>query len=222
MISVHAFVSMNHVWQRVTPTLEQMVRWANRHYVSYAEPVNRMSGRSHNALVAETAFFVAARGMQIADAEAAATRELTSLPGGGDAADPQLTPHGQGEVRAIAERISAYSSDNLVSPECLVRVPGCGAVNTSLVDILDGNHLIEVKSVDRSFRGGDFRQLLTYSAMFYARSKSIDKVTVLNPRLGRYVTLQLQDLASGSSGKGSVLLMQDLVLELGGVQVSGV
>lgn len=119
----------------------------------------------------------------------------------------------------ICEVIQSYAnslSEVVFSPS----VPGCGVVDSSYADITSGTELIEVKAVSRSFRGVDFRQVLTYAAMFHSAGTKISEVALMNPRLANVVQISLDDIAASAAGCKSTELMHELVECMIGLQVS--
>ncbi|WP_459805024.1 hypothetical protein [Herbidospora sp. RD11066] len=120
------------------------------------------------------------------------------------------------QLCAAIQRYSAVNSNALF----LHRVPGCGVVDAATADIISGSELIEVKAVTRAFRALDFRQTLTYAAMYYASGFEVTRITLLNPRRGRFFSESLDLVASDSSGHGRVELMQHLISWMLGLQVS--
>jgi hypothetical protein len=123
------------------------------------------------------------------------------------------------EVYELRDRIDGYThwkSHTEFSPA----VPGCGVVDRSVADVIAGDELVEIKAVSRRFRSIDFRQVLTYSAMFYAAERKFTTVTILNPRGSYLISVSLDQLASSASGKSAVELLQELVGWMTGLQVS--
>jgi hypothetical protein len=80
--------------------------------------------------------------------------------------------------------------------------------------------LIEIKTVTRPFRALDIRQAVTYSAMLYASNYAVERITLLNPRRARFVSMSLDEIAAATRGDSRVALMQDLVECMVGLQVS--
>lgn len=88
-------------------------------------------------------------------------------------------------------------------------------------DLELGNMLVEVKYVDRSFRGTDFRQLLCYCGLrYFAEGTTYENVAVFNPLRGVAVQLGVEDLVSQASGRLPPELFQDMSYVLSSGEVS--
>ena len=65
----------------------------------------------------------------------------------------------------------------------LPRIPGCGFVNECAADLVIGDCLFEVKTVERNIAGKDIRQLLVYLALQSATDKKVWRdAGFFNPR----------------------------------------
>ncbi|MGW4956446.1 hypothetical protein ACWEPL_04390 [Nonomuraea sp. NPDC004186] len=123
------------------------------------------------------------------------------------------------EAYRICRTIRKYAAKDLgfvYSPS----VPGCGIVDRAIADIRRDHELIEVKTVTRPFRSSDFRQVLTYAAMYYASGVHIEEITLLNPRRGRYFKRPIDLVAHEACGLSGPELMQELVELMTGLSVS--
>lgn len=223
MISVSEFSKQSSVWSQAAPTLEQLVRWVNSNLLSIGSRIDISGPTDRNSLIAETAFQLASyRGQNplrpAEEAEAEARRLIIQLPRGASAF-AQLRPQEWHSATTISQVITNFVSRR-EAPQYSPRVPGCGVVDASNADVLAGSELIEVKTVNRQFRGSDYRQVLTYAAMLYASGTEVESVTLLNPRQGDAITLTLDHIAAGASGQSRVELMQDLVNFMIALQVS--
>jgi hypothetical protein len=210
VMTAREFAQQASIWHRVTPTLEQFTRWANRNVRPYSQPVLRSAApRKEAALVAELAFEMASSGGSPFDHQPA-TAEFVSRLAGGAPVDLIGKSNVQ-ETFQLRDNIAAFL--DLVPEEALFRprLPGCGVVDEAEVDIVCGRRLIEVKSVQRTFRGTDFRQVLTYATLGYATGQEFDTISLVNPRLGCDFTLAASDLALDIGAGSWVQLMQDLV-----------
>ena len=79
---------------------------------------------------------------------------------------------------------------------------GCGFIDTSEGDVIFGDTLYEVKTVERTFRSSDVRQVLTYAALNSGSGQySISRFGLFNPRRGNYCELDLDDVCVGISGR---------------------
>ncbi|MGI5168206.1 hypothetical protein ACQEU3_28045 [Spirillospora sp. CA-253888] len=177
-----------------------------------------------SSFISEVAFAMASRAATTSkvvpgsDVEDEARDFMRRLPGGGYA-ESELTSIEWLEAKKICGKIQRYvspTSDAVYSP----LIPGCGVVDLAIADICHEGELIEVKTVTRQFRGADFRQALTYAAMLYASDRTVDSITLLNPRRAVYVKGSLDLIAEGAGGTSGVELMQELVELMTGLQTS--
>jgi hypothetical protein len=223
MISANVFARHASIWNQVTPTLEQVVRWANSERISLGRSVPSRSDPGRNSLISETAFRLA-RYYHVSaeplpsDVELEARSFLTHLPRTERVAQ-KLTPEEWEEVYEIREKIISYTHWR-PEIEFSPTIPGRGVVDQAIGDAVSGAELIEVKAVARPFRSSDFRQILTYGAMWYSAGKLIEKMTLVNPRNSYYFSSTLDFVAGGSSGRSAVELFQELVEWMIGLQVS--
>ena len=180
-------------WEQCFPALEGYVRLVNSGaYDRYFEelPWNIESGRS--SLLSELAFCLAKSGEVDSasaqrDAEIEARKRLNQLPGVTLSDDPTSEIETSTAVE-LANRIliilrvlRRQGGDLIFDPE----FPGCGILRKSYGDILIGDTLIEIKSVDRGFRSTDFRQLMTYVLQDTSAGRSrISRICLANPRKG--------------------------------------
>lgn len=204
-------------------TLEQVVRWANDHLVSSGRAVPSISDPKRHSLISETAFLLSRHDQEkieppLIEIEHEARAFLSNLPRSESVAQP-LTEIEWWEVNELRDRIARYTRW-LADPEFGPVVPGCGIVDQAIGDIVAAAELIEVKAVTRPFRSVDFRQMLTYAALFYSKGARFEKLTLLNPRNSYHVSMSLGDIASGSGGKSAVELLHELVEWMVGLQVS--
>lgn len=223
MIPVNAFVRHSSVWVTVTPTMEQVVRAANSMQESLGRAVPSLSDSQRNALIAETAFLLAGAGfpetyIQKPELEAKARDFLMRLPRS-EGSQASLSSDEWVEVGMLAQVTRRYSS-RLDQPSFSPKIPGCGVVDAATGDVLCGSELVEIKTVTRPFRAYDIRQALTYSAMLYASGYTVERITLLNPRRARFVSMSLDEIAASTRGESKVALVQDLVECMVGLQVS--
>lgn len=203
--------------------LDRVARWLNTQQISLGRVVISGSTPQRNALLAETAFLTAASvygstGITGRRAAQAAREALQFLPRG-EFARADLDYDEFFEVEKLCDKILRFT-EGLPSVTFSPQIPGCGVVVKSVGDMASPGQLIEIKTVTRPFRGSDLRQLLTYTAMLYAKGEVVQDVTLLNPRRARYVTMPVEALAQGSSGRAGVELMQDLINSMVTLQVS--
>jgi hypothetical protein len=78
---------------------------------------------------------------------------------------------------------------------------GCGLISTCEGDLIEGSCLYEVKAGDRAFRVVDLRQLLTYSALAYAKGNlPFSEIGLFNPRTGVAWRKGLEEVSYALSG----------------------
>jgi hypothetical protein len=203
--------------------MDPVVRFANSRQESLGTPVGSLGDNQRNALIAETAFLLAGSEFaghvyQKIDLESKAREFLLNLPRGA-AAGALLSSDEWLEVGLLAQVTQRYTS-RLSAPAFSPEIPGCGVVDAAIADLLAEQEIVEVKTVTRPFRSYDLRQALTYAAMLYAAGRPVERITLLNPRRARSVTMSIAELAAGTRGDSSGELMQDLVEWMVGLQVS--
>lgn len=194
MITASQFTTAHSsFWEQCFPALEGYVRLVNSGaYERYFEelPWDVESGRS--SLISELAFCLARSGevdSSSAQTNAAieARKRLSQLPGV-SLSDDAISESETAAAVELANRIliilrilRRQGGGLIFDPE----FPGCGILRKSYGDILIGDTLIEVKSIDRGFRSTDFRQLMTYVLQdTSAGSSRISRVCLANPRKG--------------------------------------
>ena len=128
-----------------------------------------------------------------------------------DASDPQ-------ELSETDKKIIEQVSRNLVNmlkdfalrrnfSEIVIRpnIPGFSWIGSGVGDFAIGNVLIEVKNTDRNFIASDYRQILLYWLLVYARSMETnepvwDNFLLINPRLNRSVYKSFDSVIQAASG----------------------
>lgn len=214
LITAKTFASLGSVWHVSVPSLEQFTRWVNSKPRAYARAVGRASEPNRSALIAEMAFVQETSSISnVKDAESAARALLARLP-----APPEggpLTADEKGEIRGLRRNLRTFvpriDEPDEDSPIVNPPFPGCGFVLPAFGDILHGKHLLEVKTVERGFRGLDFRQTLTYCALGYAAGIEINRITLVNPRRAVAYTTTSSSLARDLGAASWIDLMHGLV-----------
>lgn len=225
LISTRVFARNASLWAPLTPTLEEVSRWLNQNRAKYATRVPASGPNpGNNSLIAETAFYLASlSGVgqfdSISRIEETIRAYLRSLPESRQIPD-ELDEDETDEALKLAASIRSFRGKILKNPIFYAPVPGCGIVDPGTVDILDGSHLVEVKSVSRNIRPGDLRQILAYTALYYATGIHIDRVTILNPRLGFFGAVSTAFLCEGASGSQPSELLYEVVQAMAGFAMS--
>jgi len=219
MITAEQFARQNAVWHRATPTLEQYTRWANKNSKPVGSRVIRRASASRSALIAETSF-VQLTYPDPQTAEELARKYVEKLPRSQNVSE-RLNSDEFIEVDGLRTNLELYLKHYVRGPVSRApEFPGCGVVLRANGDVLAGSELIEVKSVERLFRGTDLRQALTYAALAYSVDRKIDRITLLNPRRGIFFTSTASDLALDIGAGSWVELMHDLVETMSGFETS--
>ncbi|MDQ7096849.1 hypothetical protein REC12_24965 [Desulfosporosinus sp. PR] len=106
------------------------------------------------------------------------------------------------DAKEIFERLYNQFCNNMqqeihISP----KFNGCGIIDDCYGDLLIGDILYEIKTVNRNFNIQDFRQLITYSSLNYASKQySIKKIGLYNPRYDTHYMIELETFAATISG----------------------
>uniref|UniRef100_UPI0039EFD176 hypothetical protein n=1 Tax=Bordetella sputigena TaxID=1416810 RepID=UPI0039EFD176 len=101
------------------------------------------------------------------------------------------------------------------------RFSGCGLVSACEGDLIEGSCLYEIKAGDRAFRVGDLRQLLTYSALAYAKDNlTFKEIGLFNPRTGVAWRKSLEDVSHALSGLRLSDTLSALVEQFSGASAS--
>ncbi|MGL5823817.1 MAG: hypothetical protein ACRCYU_03100 [Nocardioides sp.] len=220
MISAKAFANQASVWHRVTPALEHFTRWVNGNLTRTGMNVRRFGAQDRAAFIAETAFEALARDSEPSlEVQDSVYKVLGGLPRAPDD-EQRLSAIEKIEADDIVANLRSYLETLDERVEFRPKFPGCGTVEAARGDMLAGSKLIEVKTVQRGFRGTDFRQALTYAALAYADSVNLTNITLLNPRRGVYFSDDVQELALDLGAGSWVDLMQELLNLMSGLDVS--
>jgi hypothetical protein len=180
--------------------------------------VQARADASRHSFLSEAAFYSLFSDSTTAEADA--RRFVTRLPRGA-AASARITRVESIEVNQLKDNLTRYLQTNLsVLPTFLPEFPGCGVVEPARGDILLGSELIEVKAVQRTFRGLDLRQAITYSALAHSNGQSVSFLTLLNPRWGMVYSSDVENLAMDVGAGSWVELMKDLIDAMSGIEVS--
>jgi hypothetical protein len=121
------------------------------------------------------------------------------------------------KLRSRLHRFFEEAGDMIVGPF----FRGCGILNSCQGDVLSEETLFEVKAGDRPFRITDIRQLLIYAALnFESREHQINRLGLFNPRLGTYVTGDVEQFSLQLCGMSSSELFGIIVAFLSSSGVS--
>ena len=93
-----------------------------------------------------------------------------------------------------------------------VSIPGAGTLAHCEADLAVGHELVEIKTVSRSFRPHDLRQLLVYLALDGGRNEPRwTKGCLLNPRRAVWADFDVDWMVRRLSGRPAVDALRDLV-----------
>ncbi len=220
MIDAATFAnSYNAFWNAQTPTCEHFVRRLNLDgYDRFRPPMAESGTAKRRALIAEYAFslFVehvkdaTAGGDKRADddirqvAWLAAEIRLRPYSAQGVDLDNKFDDEENGEVQQILKRLNHFFSRIERSITLRPVFSGCGFVDASEGDVIFGETIYEIKTVDRPFRSSDVRQAITYAALNFASKQfPIDSVGLFNPRRGTFCDINLEEICLEISGRPS-------------------
>lgn len=211
MISARAFAAQSSIWHRATPTLEQFTRWVNRNRRSFGHPVNMAVDPDRASRIAEVAFeLVASQTDPLRDVEQEVSQYVQRLPGGAATANP-FSDEERLEAAGLQNNLKLFLRAEQEQIVFRPQLRGCGIVEPTEADLLTAGHLVEVKSVQRGFRGLDFRQVLTYAAMARAGSIPVTRISLVNPRMAWSFSSSAEGLALDIGAGSWFELMQDLI-----------
>ena len=101
------------------------------------------------------------------------------------------------------------------------RFSGCGLISECEGDLIEGSCLYEVKAGDRAFRVTDLRQLLTYTALSYAKGTLCFRdIGLFNPRTGVAWRKSLEEVSHSLSGLRLSDTLSALVEQFSGASAS--
>lgn len=227
MISERRFATTyTAFWNNVTPLSNYCVHTLNENSKAFAKPIATNSLSHKRALIAEIGFEIFAHSLQfnkvknieelsidindiVLQSKHRLIKELNE-----QRANQPLFSEDIGEIYSIAQNLLNYF--NKIDTSLLQLRPsfqGCGIINKCEGDIIYEDNLIEVKSVNRTLRVVDVRQVLIYLALdFVARRKVFKNIIFINPRLGTSIKLATSNLALEVSGLELFELLNQIVL----------
>lgn len=128
--------------------------------------------------------------------------------------DIQVADHAARNLIAMIE--SVKSQDPASSLEISPLIPGLGWVASGNGDFAVGSTLIEVKHTGRNFGASDFRQVLMYWLLQYARAVESEKpiwshVLLLNPRRNAALLVSYDNLLRSASASSNRVELVELL-----------
>ena len=226
MISETEFAQSHaEFWHQLLPMAEGYVRARNRQLGRFTKPIKSSTPANVRGLVNEMGFRLFASSVATGVAvlrlpEATVLRcveeALVYVLGAQQRAEfPQfdLTSREVMEAQTVGERLTLFfqKADQPIVETFPVFL-GCGLVDECVGDVLAGDVLFEVKAGERNFRTIDVRQVLVYCALnFAAKSYSIERICLVNPRMGVYLEEPLDVLCSELAGRPTTEILADIV-----------
>ena len=229
MISEHRFVSsFSSFWRELLPTGDAYIRNQNLQLQRFETPLDSSLPPERRSFVNELAFRLlslvnAPNGKPLTDLsksamEKAVCETVSYIGRFPQSLEKKVSVPTEDEIREallLAKRLSSFLQSHMDKGEELTFFPkfrGCGLIEECEGDVLTGSTLYEVKSGDRKFRLIDVKQLLVYCALNYVNTMyNIDRVTLLNPRVGVFLSQPLEVLARGVAGVSASELCSDLI-----------
>jgi hypothetical protein len=216
--------SHNEFWHQLLPMAETYIRARNRQLGRFTKPIKSNTPANVRGLVNEIGFRLFATSVATGIAvlrlpQAAVVRcvdeALVYVLGAQHRADVHhldLTSREVIEAQTVGERIALFFEK--VKQPSISTFPlfrGCGRVDECIGDALAGDVLFEIKAGERNFRTIDLRQLFVYCALnFAAKSYSIERICLVNPRMGVFLEESLDDLCDQLAGRP----MPDILAEI--------
>lgn len=220
-------------WKSMTPTIDLFVRQINLDLYERVEPPTEYQvDPSRSALVAETAFalFDQQSGQDgieenffenfVEQSGAEARRRLALL--NVDNIVDVLNAEELDAVKELFRRLSSFFSERF-RPELIVRpnFPGCGFIDRSEADVIYDGTLFEVKTVERTFRASDIKQLIIYAALNKkAESYFIRDLGIYNPKRGTKFVMSLDDICLEIAGVSAIELLESIAYSVASGEVS--
>jgi hypothetical protein len=212
-------------WHQLLPMAESYVRARNRHLGRFIKPIKALTAANVRGLVNEIGFrlFAASVATGVAVLRLPVATVLLCID---DAlvyvlgaqhrtAFPHLdvTSHEVIEAQNIGERLGVFFEK--AGQRSIATFPqflGCGRVDECVGDVLAGDVIFEIKAGERNFRAIDLRQVLVYCALnFAAKSYSIERICLINPRMGVFLEESLDDLCDELAGRPPSDILADIV-----------
>jgi hypothetical protein len=231
-------------WSQLLPRMEPFVRGMNLSVGRFSPPMAAEVNVERRAFVAELGFVIFRQRVRTGKPLSRsmmndAVGSVRSLIAGlSDYAEEDVagpTRLEQQEARGLSARLLEFVQERgaqqlVVDPA----IPGCGTIDRAAADLLISRpgfirptgslgqeHLLyEVKTVERPFRAGDLRQVLTYAALMAADQRPPVIVGLVNPRLGTFFECTVDDLCMDVAGVHADELLQQIVFDISAAEIS--
>lgn len=235
MISEHQFAThYSSAWRAVTPLADGYWTVENLMVDRIAPPLTPKAPKGIRAVVNETAFrafcslhskskpdtkrgdILAAIDDQLSDSIAYVGRFLSAPSLAAEDVDDESRKEAGNLVLRLLHFFPGVETTTLRP-----RFSGCGLISACEGDLIEGSCLYEIKAGDRAFRVVDLRQLLTYSALAYAKSNlTFTEVGLFNPRTGVAWRKSLEEVSHALSGLRLSDTLSALVEQFSGASAS--
>ena len=214
MISEHQFAThYSSAWHAVTPLADGFWTVENLMVDRIAPPLTPKAPKGMRAVVNETAFRAFCslhsepKPVKRGDILAAIDEQLSesiAYVGRFSSAPPLTAEDVDDECRKEAGNLvlrQLHFFPGVETTTLRPRFSGCGLISACEGDLIEGSCLYEIKAGDRAFRVVDLRQLLTYTALAYAKSNlTFTEVGLFNPRTGVAWRRSLEEVSHALSG----------------------
>lgn len=226
MMSEHQFATgYSSFWREMTPMADAFMRAQNLMLDRFCGPLESTLDPRSRSFINELGFRLFARyapshkeieSIKPADVSKELIQEVinyvrrfSAVPN--DSAG-NISTHELHEAITLASRLFAHFKAILGEVIFLPRFHGCGLMGECEGDLFVRSILYEVKAGDRSFRVTDLRQLLIYCALNRGKSAyPIERVALINPRVGVYWAARLDLVARQVSGTTASQLLDGIV-----------
>lgn len=208
MISERLFVRRYlSFWHDALPFGEAFVRGLNSRLNMHIAQGSSWGGESgRRSAVAQLAALMFERGDPDFDLDLAFEQTAAQL--GVDLED-KLNQFERIELRRAYDYLTSHIDRSRLSIR--PRFAGCGIVSACNGDYLVGETLFEMKYGWHGFRAVDIRQVLTYCALnIVSNDHTITALGLINPRVGRHLSLGLDQIAEQLSGSSATALLRKI------------
>ena len=227
MISERQFIrQFSHLWKLWLPNLNQSLlndftknKFYEQYVYQWSPPIISEEPAYYNDLISEIAFSFFAKYVERKDffsnnefepSISEAITRIQILRKSSNLKRQNLSDNQINEAKEIALRLVHYFSKSQNLIQINEQLPGYGILNSCYPDIIQADELIEVKMSKDSFKIEDIRQILTYTCLAYLNNIAINKISLLNPRLGLTWCFPIDELCLILSDQSSVELFSNI------------
>ncbi len=228
MISETTFANRyTSFWRELLPNSDRAIRRINLSVERFCMPVRELSAADRRGYINEVAFAVFSSSfssetnsfekltkIQMSEIYKNVRKQLLKYKGIENKQVVRPRASEAPEVTALIsnlkqiKEIKQFNGKMITAPN----FDGCGFIDGCRGDLLIGKSIIEVKAGDRNFRSTDFRQLLVYLALNYlSKQYVLDEVGLVNPRLGTFVVMPVDNMCMEMGGRSGAELLSDIV-----------